>query len=91
MHLKFSLESERGKDVERDKEETQLSPSPIDLCQYFCINKSHSAILQVSTGPSVMLDCAWGNLGKLLFRHNEDMLDTTEERYDRELGARGGR
>lgn len=68
---------ERGTD--REREEMQPSLSPIDLCQHFCINTGHRAILQVSArSPSVLFDCACVNLCKLLFRHNEDVLDTSE-------------
>lgn len=74
MHFISRLDKER----EREREEIQPSPSPTDLCQYHCINtRGHFASFNWS--PSILFDCARVNLRTILFRHNEDVLDTSGE------------
>lgn len=63
----------------------QPPPSYIGLCQHFCINTAHRAICKFQPEP---LCFVWLRLCKLLFRHNEDVLDTSEGELWREQGGR---
>lgn len=63
---------------ERQRRSVAISQSNWSLPTFLHKHRPQGHLASFNQGPSVLFDCACVNLCKLLFRQNEDVLDTSE-------------